>query len=136
MKEFVVKSSNDKEVNNLQHGQGSSKDTECAADRRLRGTARRDKSSGTRQVLFTFKKMTQELTVSARTTAVLPGQSVRFSGPQPPGNPNRVAGGVSMLNSREKFHRRHGIRREQLSSVSLLERAAQGKDLGCSQLGG
>ena len=79
-------------------GQGSSKDTECAADRRLRGTARRDKSSGTRQVLFTFQEMAQELTVSTGTAAVLPGQGVRLGGPQPPGD--RVAGGVSMLDSR------------------------------------
>ena len=136
MKEFVVKASNDKEVYNLQHGQGSSKNTECTADRGLRGTARRDKGSGTREVLFTFKKMTQELAVRTGTTAVLPGQSVRLSGPQSPGNPNRVARGMSMLDSRQKFHRWHGIRREQLSSVALLESAAQGKDFSCSQLRG
>ena len=56
MKEFVVKTANDKEVNNLQHRESRSKDTQCTANSRLCRAARRNESGGTRQILFTFKE--------------------------------------------------------------------------------
>ena len=70
MKEFVVKTANDKEVNNLQRRQSGGKDTQCAANSRLCRTARRAEGGGTRQILLTFKEMAQELAVSAASDSV------------------------------------------------------------------
>ena len=84
MKEFVVKTANDEEVNNLQHRQSCGKYTQGPADRGLSRSTRRNERSRTRQFLLAFQKVTQELTVSARTTAVLPRQGVRFGGTKSP----------------------------------------------------
>ena len=100
MKEFVVKTANDKEVNNLQHREGGGKDTQCSADSRLCRAAGRNECSRTRQILLTFKELTQELAVSTGTTAVLPRQGIRLRGTQSPMDPDQVTRGVGMLDGR------------------------------------
>ena len=100
MKEFVVQSANDKEVNNLQHRKGGGKDTQRSADSRLSRATRRNEGSRTGQILFTFQELTQELTVGAGTTAVLPRQGIRLRCAQSPGNPDKVTRGVSLLDGR------------------------------------